>query len=206
MKAEGDLFEPGGLWRLPIGEAEVLLLRECPLPLTDQEVLRRLVVETSWREEKVTVWGKTHLQPRLIAWHGDSGKTYSYSGIKMNPLPWTPLLLGLKAEIERIANAPFNSVLLNYYRNGLDSMGQHSDDERELGPEPVIASLSVGQERTLIFRHKRDKAMKPIRLPLPSGSLLLMKGPTQTNWKHSIDKEPSASGPRINLTFRYIFV
>lgn len=166
-------------------------------------LLHTLIEDTAWRAEEVLVWGKRHPQPRLIAWYGDSSKNYTYSGIAMNPLPWTPPLEGIREEVEDACGDRFNSVLLNYYRNERDSMGLHSDDERELGPRPIIASLSVGEERTFTFKAKKY-GVSPISVPLPSGSLLLMKGETQRHWKHGIAKSSRRMGPRVNLTFRQI--
>lgn len=192
------------LQELPLPDAELKFTRSLALNFPPQDVLRKLIASTPWRAEKVTVWGKTFDQPRLIAWYGDAGRNYSYSGIAMDPLPWTDLLRSLLTAVERVAGVGFNSVLLNYYRNENDSMGFHSDDERELGPRPTIASLSFGAERTFIFKHKTRKDLKPFRIRLPSGSLLLMQGVTQSNWKHAIEKERQPLGPRVNLTFRQI--
>jgi len=152
------------------------------------------------------LWGKQYLQPRLTAWFGDEGCTYTYSGIRLEPLPWTKVLFDLKREVESIAAAPFNSVLLNYYRNERDSMGLHSDDEPELGRNPVIASVSLGAERTFVMKHKRRKDVPRVRLPLASGSLLLMKGETQHNWRHGLAKETGPCAARVNLTFRRILL
>lgn len=166
-------------------------------------LLSRLTAETGWRQDSITLFGKTHKQPRLHAWVGDAGCAYTYSGLRMEPDPWTPLLSDLRARVEEIAGARFNSVLLNLYRDGADSMGAHADDEPELGPRPVIASLSLGAERTLSFTH-RARRHAALRLPLAHGSLLVMAGETQTHWKHAISKTARAVGPRINLTFRQI--
>ena len=122
----------------------------------------------------------------------------------MEPLPWTDTLAKVRAVVQDLADERFNSVLLNYYRDHRDSMGIHSDDEKELGPTPVIASLSLGATRTFVLKHKARPELKPVRLELPSGSLLLMKGLTQKNWKHGIDKQSRPCGPRVNLTFRRI--
>jgi alkylated DNA repair dioxygenase AlkB len=168
------------------------------------EIRDQFIRETPWRQESVTVWGKRHLQPRLIAWYGEPGRVYTYSGIRLEPLPWTDLLAALRAGVEPVAEATFNSVLLNYYRDNKDSMGFHSDDEPELGDRPVIASLSLGAERTFVFKSRVDKGLKPIHIKLRSGSLLVMKGDTQANWKHAINKESRPCGPRVNLTFRRI--
>jgi alkylated DNA repair dioxygenase AlkB len=140
-------------------------------------------------------------QPRLTAWYGDDGKAYVYSGIINHPLPWTALLLALKAKAEGFAENAFNSVLLNYYRDGSDSVGWHADDEPELGERPVIASLSFGATRT--FELRRRTTGKVTKVPLTSGSILVMRGTTQHHWIHRVPKEPGCAS-RINLTFRFI--
>jgi alkylated DNA repair dioxygenase AlkB len=188
---------------LPIRDAEVYYIESLGLP-DSIATMRSLIDATPWRAENVVVWGKVYAQPRLIAWYGDDGQKYTYSGIALSPLPWTPILLDLKRCAEVIASTSFNSVLLNYYRDNRDSMGFHSDDERELGKRPIIASLSLGEERIFTLKHKTDKTVKSVRLKLASGSLLLMKGETQHNWKHGIEKERRVCGPRVNLTFRRI--
>ena len=185
-------------------DSHVLFSPKIKLPIESGKLLNNLIKETPWRAEKVKVWGKSFDQPRLIAWYGDSNRPYKYSGIDLNPLPWTPELLLIKASVESYAHEEFNSVLLNYYRNERDGMGYHSDDEKELGPQPIIASLSLGEERTFVFKHKTSKTLKPLRVKLPSSSLLIMKGDTQTNWKHGVDKESQPCGPRVNLTFRRV--
>jgi alkylated DNA repair dioxygenase AlkB len=193
------------LERIPIADGEVYYLSKLELGRDDHEVFNQLIREVPWRQERILVWGKMHLQPRLVAWYGDRGSDYTYSGITLTPLPWTDLLLEIKTRIETVsAAASFNSVLLNYYRNNRDSMGFHSDDEPELGLRPVISSLSLGEERTLTLKHRLNKLAKPVRLKLASGSLLLMKGETQKYWMHGIAKESRPCGPRINLTFRQI--
>lgn len=200
-----DLFsEVASLSALPIQDAEVYYLEQFPLEEVPLTIMRRLISETPWRAENVVVWGKTYPQPRLIAWYGEFGRNYTYSGISLNPLSWTKNLLDLKQRVEAVARENFNSVLLNYYRDNRDSMGFHSDDEQELGTRPIIASLSLGAERTFVLKHKRNKAAAPFRLKLASGSLLLMKGETQHYWKHGIAKESRPCGPRVNLTFRRI--
>jgi alkylated DNA repair dioxygenase AlkB len=195
------LFDtPGALLPIPIDDGELALLARLPLPLPNAEVFARLLIETPWREESVVVYGKRHLQPRLTAWYGDA--SYTYSGLRLEPLPWTALLLAIRAAVEAACGRRFNSVLLNRYRNERDSMGMHSDDEPELGNEPVIASLSYGATRTFILRHRRDK--RTVRLPLEDGSLLVMSGQLQKNWLHGINKSTRPLGERLNLTFRYI--
>ena len=194
------------LERIPIADAGVYYLSHLDLGRDDDAILNQLIAEVPWRQENVLVWGRIHQQPRLTAWYGDRGTDYTYSGITLNPMPWTNLLLDIKRRLETVTAASLNSVLLNYYRDNRDSMGFHSDDERELGARPVIASLSLGEERTFVMKHRVNKILKPIRLRLASGSLLLMKGETQRYWKHGIAKESFPCGPRINLTFRLILL
>jgi alkylated DNA repair dioxygenase AlkB len=196
-----DLFTPSRtLIRIPIEDGELALLPQLELPLPNHEVMARLVAETAWRAETVTLFGRRHLQPRLSAWHGEA--RYRYSGLTLEPLPFTPLLQQLRAAVEAVTGARFNSVLLNYYRNERDSMGMHSDDEPELGPEPAIASLSFGATRTFILRHKRSRESR--KLELSDGSLLFMWGRLQQNWLHGVNKSARPLDPRLNLTFRYI--
>jgi alkylated DNA repair dioxygenase AlkB len=190
------------LEQLSIPDADVSLLRGLDLGLPGEVVLRRLVGETPWRSETIRMWGKEYVSPRLVAWYGDEGTTYVYSGIRHHPLAWTPLLSDLRRRVEDAAQEHFDSVLVNYYRNERDSVAMHSDDENELGPEPVIASLSIGETRTFVMRHKTDRSQKIRRLDLESGSLLVMKGQTQRCWQHGVPKEKSPCGPRVNLTFR----
>jgi alkylated DNA repair dioxygenase AlkB len=191
------------LERLSLPDAEIYVRRNFPTSVAAATALERLMAETPWRSETVTLWGKTYAQPRLTAWYGDAGRAYSYSGITLQPEPWTALLQALKADVERAVADKFNSVLLNYYRNERDSVGYHSDDEAELGPTPTIASLSFGDTRTFVLKPK-DKQHKPMRVALEDATLLLMKGATQQNWRHGIEKETRPCGPRVNLTFRKI--
>lgn len=197
-----DLLEDIAGENLPMVDAELLWWRRIDLGQDHQQLLARLLRECHWREEKITVYGKLYRQPRLTAWYGDFG--YSYSGIHLEPAPWTRILNELRERVQRQVQHEFNSVLLNYYRDQHDKMGMHSDDERELGLQPVIASLSLGETRTMLFRHKTRKDLKTVKLELPSGSLLLMRGDTQRCWRHGINAERNRCGPRINLTFRSI--
>lgn len=148
------------------------------------------------------MFGKQLLLPRLTAWYGDKG--YTYSGLYNKPQPWLPVLLDLKERVEQASGHTYNSVLLNLYRGGNDSMGWHSDDEAELGKEPAIASLSFGGERRFSFKHRTRKDLKPVSVILANGSLLLMHGPTQHHWLHHIPRTKHPVQPRINLTFRHV--
>ena len=196
-------FGGSAIEHLPIADADISLYQQVDLGQSYDDLLHELINDTVWRQEEITLYGKTHWQPRLSAWYGGKEINYCYSGISMQPRPWSQTLLRLKARIESLVARSFNSVLLNYYRDHRDGMGMHSDDESELGKQPVIASLSLGEERTLLLRHRYDS--NTLKLPLPSGSLLVMKGSTQSYWKHGIMKQKQRCGPRVNLTFRTIF-
>jgi alkylated DNA repair dioxygenase AlkB len=163
----------------------------------------KLKAEIPWQQDDITVFGKTYPQPRLTALFGNEGKPYSYSNIVMQPHTWNSLLLFIKNEIEEVCNENFTTVLLNYYRDGKDSNGWHADDEKELGRNPVIASVSFGVERSFHLQHNSIKEQK-LKINLEHGSLLIMKGPTQHFWKHQIPKTAKPIGSRINLTFRII--
>jgi alkylated DNA repair dioxygenase AlkB len=166
------------------------------------DTLAALIDEITWQQDSMnTPAGKIPF-PRLTAWQGDPGAVYVYSGIRNIPKPWTPTVLLLKTKAEAAAQTAFNSVLINRYRTGMDSMGWHADKERELGLEPVIASVSLGTTRTFDFRH--TKTRQTHALQLTHGSLLIMQGRTQLDWAHRVPKEPEARGERINLTFRYV--
>jgi alkylated DNA repair dioxygenase AlkB len=158
-----------------------------------------------WSQHIIRIRGREVASPRLSAWYGDPHAHYSYSGLSLEPRPWLPVILELKARIEAVCNAPFNCVLLNLYRDGADSMGWHSDDEPELGERPVIASLSLGATRRFRLRHRRQKELEPVAIDLENGSLLIMEGDTQRFWRHQIPKTRRAAEPRVNLTFRNIF-
>ncbi|GIW79644.1 MAG: alpha-ketoglutarate-dependent dioxygenase AlkB [Gemmatales bacterium] len=173
-------------------------------PKPDSDVwFQHLLTKTQWKQEMIKLYGKSHPVPRLIHWYGDEGKTYAYSGIFLQPEPWTPVLLEIKGQVESVVGVKFNSVLCNLYRNERDSVGWHSDDEPELGENPLIASASFGACRTFQMRHKRDKTLRTT-IRLTHGSLLVMAGATQHHWLHSIPKLRQPVGPRINLTFRII--
>lgn len=169
--------------------------------------LRTLWRELQWERREITLFGKRVMQPRLVAWYGDPGSAYRYSGQTMAPLSWHPLLQELRRRLEKDLGTTFNSVLANAYRDGRDSMGWHSDNEPELGPEPVIASLSLGAERPFHIRPlqpERRKAVPSLRLSPGHGSLLLMRGPSQALYQHALPKTRKPVGLRINLTYRYV--
>ena len=173
-------------------------------PKEQSLLMNALQEEIPWKQEHIKLFGKTHPTPRLTAWHGDTHCVYKYSGVVNQPFPWTPSLLIIKTRIESLSNGTtFNCVLLNFYRDGSDKMGWHSDDEKELGPNPSIASVSFGATRRFDFKHKTE-AHNKFSIHLESGSLLLMQGDMQHHWLHQIPAQKRIQEPRINLTFRYI--
>lgn len=166
-------------------------------------LFEKLLNEIPWQQDNITVFGKTHPQPRLTALFGNEGKPYSYSNIVMQPHSWNPLLMFIKNEVEEVVNENFTTVLLNLYRNGKDSNGWHTDNEKELGRNPVIASVSFGTERVFHLQHHSIPEAK-LKITLEHGSLLIMKGETQHFWKHQLPKTAKPISSRINLTFRII--
>lgn len=166
-------------------------------------IFRQLTNEIPWQQDDILVFGKNYPQPRLTALFGNNGKSYSYSNITMQPHPWNPLLQKLKSSVESVSNTNFTTALLNQYRDGKDSNGWHADNEKELGINPIIASLSFGTDRVFQLKHNTISDLKQ-NILLEHGSLLLMKGTTQHFWKHQIPKTSKPIGSRINLTFRVI--
>jgi alkylated DNA repair dioxygenase AlkB len=168
-------------------------------------VLARLWRELHWSQREITLYGRRVVQPRLVAWYGDTAAVYSYSGLTLKPLPWHPLLQDLRRRIEAVTGHPFNAVLANAYRDGRDSMGWHADNEQELGPRPVIASLSLGAPRRFLLRPARRQAgvgMGSFGMTLENGSLLLMKAGCQQRYRHALPRTRRTTGLRINLTYR----
>ena len=189
---------------LPIPDGEVLYAPSFLTPIDADAYLQRFLDGIAWEQHQLAFFGRQLPAPRLSAWYGQPEAHYTYSGLRLNPQPWTESLSMLKSQIEVFADATFNSVLLNQYRNGQDSMGWHSDDEPELGIEPTIASLSLGGERAFHLRHKQRKDLETVKLLLGHGSLLIMRGATQTHWKHQLPKTKQALRCRLNLSFRLI--
>lgn len=170
--------------------------------ITADKYFSRLISDIKWKQESMNMYGKQIPFPRLTAWYGDNDKPYTFSGITLNPNLWSPGLAKIKADVEPIANVNFNSVLLNRYRNGNDSISWHTDAEKELGKNPVIASVNFGAERK--FQLKHTETGERIDILLKHGSLLIMKGELQHFWKHQIPKTKKVIGERVNLTFRVI--
>ncbi|MEX1058227.1 MAG: alpha-ketoglutarate-dependent dioxygenase AlkB, partial [Natronospirillum sp.] len=159
--------------------------------------------ELPWQQESITLFGRRHLQPRLQVWMGDQGVSYRYSGAVFQPAPWHPAVHALAEQLSLDLRQPFNSVLCNFYQHGQHRMGWHSDDEPELGENPIIASVSLGDPRRFLLRRKKNHRDK-IEYALGHGTLLVMTGSTQRDWQHSVPKSARAVGQRINLTYRYV--
>lgn len=189
-----------------------------PLPLEDGELWwnpdflstdevgalqHALEREIPWQQDKIQMFGRPVAIPRLQAWIGDPGCRYRYSGVTLEPQPWPPTCTQLRHRIEHALGLSFNALLANLYRDGNDSVGWHADNEPELGPDPVIASLTLGAERRFCLRHRRDKS-RNLTLQLPPGSLLIMAGEIQHHWLHALPKTRRPMAPRINLSFRRI--
>jgi len=173
-------------------------------PGESEYYFRKLLNEIQWKQEPIKIFGKEVMQPRLTAWYGDSDKPYSYSGITMQPHAWNDILKSIKQKIEPAAGVIFTSALLNLYRDGNDSMGWHRDNEKELGDQPVIGSVSFGATRNFQFRNYKTK--KDVKsLELSHGSFLLMRGDTNHYWEHRVPKTKQVLNKRINITFRVIF-
>ena len=171
-----------------------------------ERLLFELKHKTQWHQPRVKLFGRIYHSPRMTAWYGDPEAVYTFSGLKNIPIPWTPALSSLRAMLQTRLNEPFNSVLLNWYRDGNDSMGWHSDNEKELGVMPIIASISLGGERDFVLKHKKQNVTDTEKIKLANGSLLVMSGTTQQYWKHCLPKTRKPVTERINLTFRKIVV
>jgi alkylated DNA repair dioxygenase AlkB len=203
MSSRPSLFSENTPFNLLPDNGEVFLFSPFFSKKDSDSLLQDLLKNIPWKQEPIKIFGKPVMQPRLTAWYGDRGKVYSYSGITMQPLSWTSSLQFIKTTVEKKTGAVFNSALLNYYRDGKDSMGWHRDNEKELGTNPGIASVSLGASRIFKLRYYTDKTISR-SIELSHGSLLLMKGPTQHYWEHQVAKTAKPVGARINITFRCI--
>lgn len=195
---QNDLFEQDSHENLVPFDGEVYLYRGFYARPEADRLLAVLLKEIPWQVDHVNISGKLIQVPRLISWHGDV--SYKYSGVDHEPNPWTDTLLNIKKRLDLELDTQFNSVLLNWYRTGQDSIGMHSDDEPELGKNPTIASVSLGSERVFKLQHKTKNAK--LDLPLRHGDLVVMAGSLQDHWKHGIPKEKNMVDSRVNLTFR----
>ena len=172
-------------------------------PADAERLFHELHATSAWRHDTIHRYGRQMPVPRLTAWFGQRKFSYTYSGIRMDPTPWTEPMLEVKAAVEAATGVQFNSALANLYRDGQDSVAWHADDETELGPRPIIASVSFGATRPFQLRRHDDHSTR-LSIPLTPGSLLVMGGATQHHWQHRIAKTAKPTAPRINLTFRQI--
>ncbi|GAB3509009.1 alpha-ketoglutarate-dependent dioxygenase AlkB family protein [Pseudoxanthomonas daejeonensis] len=184
-------------------DAQVRLARGWLGPEAAAALMSCLLRDVPWEVHRIRMFGREVASPRLSCWIGDADAAYRYSGSRFEPRPWSPALAALRHRLEGDLGHRFNSVLANRYRSGLDAMGWHSDDERELGAAPLIASISLGATRRFLMRHRGDPASR-LALDLEPGSLLLMGGETQRHWKHALPRTALPVGERINLTFRQV--
>jgi alkylated DNA repair dioxygenase AlkB len=188
---------------LNLPQAELIYIPQFYNQTEANFLFENLLDQVLWQQDNITLFGKTHKQPRLTALYAEKSTTYTYSGITMKPHPFSELLFKIKNNVESVSKHTFNSVLINLYRDGNDSNGWHADNEKELGVNPVIASVSFGAKRSFKFKHRTLK-YENHKLELEHGSLLIMKGDMQHYWLHQIPKTKKVIGKRINLTFRYI--
>jgi len=198
-----SLFDTSKIVKLQLQDAEIEYHPQFFGLEEANALFDKLYQNTQWIEEDIRVYGKIYKQPRLTAFFANNQKKYGYANISMIPQPFPPLLNAIKTKVEAATQTQFSSCLLNLYRDGQDSNGWHADDEKELGHNPVIASVSLGAERLFHLKHKKIKTLKH-KLNLQNGSLLLMKGETQHHWLHQIPKTKKPLGKRINLTFRLL--
>jgi len=199
-----DLFsaEANHHWQLPNGSLD--LIRDfLPQPL-HSPLFEQLKENLEWDQSRIRMAGRLIPIPRLNAWYGDEDAEYRYSGTRFRALPWIDPLIRIRRLVEQRCGRRFNSVLANLYRDGQDSVAWHADDEPELGQDPFIASLSLGQVRRFQLKHRRDRSISRIDLDLPDNSMLLMGGSLQHHWIHQVPKTRKIVGPRINLTFRWV--
>lgn len=202
-----SLFDDiGNMDKMPVAtliqDGEYIFIPNFFSVLESDYYFKKLKENTHWRQESMHMYGKQVLFPRLTAWYGDNDKQYSFSGITLKPEEWNKELLDIKSKIEPVANTNFNSVLLNLYRNGNDSISWHTDAEEELGSNPIICSVNFGATRKFQLRHIETK--EKIDINLTHGSLLIMLGELQHFWQHQVPKTNQKVTERINLTFRMI--
>ena len=190
--------------RHTIANAELLEYPQLFTPAEADLMLEALIADIPWRQESLRIAGKLRAIPRLQCWMGDKASEYGYSGVRLTPCPWHATVKTIRDRVADFSGGTFNSVLINYYRNGQDSVAWHADDEAELGDDPVIASVSLGAQRNFELKQKHQTPAKKYQLALRHGSLLIMNGAMQQHWLHQLPKVKGLQDPRVNLTFRNI--
>lgn len=205
---QGNLFDSDetstAAIRHTIDNGELLEYPQLFDPAEADQILATLITEIPWRQESLRIAGKLRAIPRLQCWMGDAASEYGYSGVRLTPCPWNETVTGIHDRIAELSGSRFNSVLINYYRDGQDSVAWHADDEAELGVTPVIASVSLGAQRPFELKQKEQTPAKKYQLALRHGSLLIMGGTMQQHWLHQLPKVRGLQEPRVNLTFRNI--
>ena len=193
-----------GHGQLPLPDGELTYVPGFFSRSVGDRLLSNLSATVLWSQPRITIFGRQVHSPRLAAWYGDRESVYRYSGLTNQPLPWLSELLEIRHCVQQYVEGRFDGLLINLYRTGKDSMGWHSDDEKELGENPVIASVSLGASRRFLLRHRRCSDLPVHEVNLEHGSLLVMRGATQQNWRHSVPRMRNHDSPRLNLTFRQI--
>ncbi len=203
LTSQGSFFEGPAIQQIDMQGADVVLHHHAWSPASGDQLCAQLIQQIEWRQDKISMFGQTHNVPRLNAWYGDPDYSYAWSGIQMHPNSWTPSLQQIKERVNELASVQFNSVLINLYRDGNDKVDWHADDEKVLGVDPVIASVSLGAARKFRMRRK-DRSRPPIEILLRSGDVLVMRGSTQQLWEHAVPRTKRIAQPRVNLTFRVV--
>lgn len=204
MLMQPELFQQDTKHRWQLSDGTLELIPNFLHEALYHSLFEQLTEKLKWEQTRIRMGGKLIKIPRLNAWYGDESANYRYSGIYFQALPWIDSLIRVRELVEQQCGRNFNSVLANLYRDGRDSVAWHADNEPELGKDPFIASLSLGQVRRFQLKHRSDKAISRIGIDLPDNSLLLMGGSLQHNWLHQVPKTRKLVGPRINLTFRWV--
>ena len=205
LLSQQSLFQGPSVEEFELPGADLTLHKSVWVQPDGDLLCQQLVEELEWSQDKISMFGQVHDVPRLNAWYGDRDCSYSWSGIQMSPMEWTPTLSSIRERVIELAGEEFNSVLANLYRYGSDKVDWHADDEQVLGLTPVIASVSFGASRKFRLRRK-DRSLTATDIVLDSGDVLVMRGPTQQLWEHQVPRTKMVKEPRVNLTFRKVRV
>ncbi len=205
LLSQQSLFQGPSVEEFELPGADLTLHKSVWVQPDGDLLCQQLVEDLEWSQDKISMFGQVHDVPRLNAWYGDRDCSYSWSGIQMSPMEWTPALSSIRQRVIELAGEEFNSVLANLYRDGSDKVDWHADDEQVLGLTPVIASVSFGASRKFRLRRK-DRSLKATDIVLDSGDVLIMRGSTQQLWEHEVPRSKRVKEPRVNLTFRKVRV
>ena len=205
LLSQQSLFQGPSVEEFELPGADLTLHKSVWVQPDGDLLCQQLVEELEWSQDKISMFGQVHDVPRLNAWYGDRNCSYSWSGIQMSPMEWTPTLSSIRERVIELAGEEFNSVLANLYRDGSDKVDWHADDEQVLGLTPVIASVSFGASRKFRLRRK-DRSLTATDIVLDSGDVLVMRGPTQQLWEHQVPRSKMVTEPRVNLTCRKVRV